>query len=177
MNTFRIILLATALLLLGVSALHAAPAAQTPQSSKSVPAPPNTGAAQLSPQQSNTIKPGEYTAKKGFLPNIKIIWPASGENWKAGAKQSVMWQAEGNLGKTVKITLRSGTGPEYVLASNAYIYANVPIPMFGSVVVDIPGHAAMGNNYRIVVTSNEYPSIKGTSNPFTVKPNITPALP
>ncbi len=169
MNPFRIIMLAASLLLFSFSTLHAATGALSTQSSKPVKTTATPGATQL-PNQPTITKKGDFKINPGILPSITITAPTGGENWKAGTKQTIRWKYNGNLGNTVKIVLRSGTGTEYLLYANAYTDYTIPPGGFGKWEGEIPGQAAPGSGYRVVVSSNATPSIKGTSNPFTVKP-------
>ncbi len=169
MKPVRIIMLAAFLLLFTFTTPHAASGNLTPQSSKPVQTTQKPGAAQL-PSQPSITKKGDFKINPGILPSITITAPAGGENWKAGTKQTVRWKYTGDLGNTVRIVLRSGTGTEYLLHANAYTDYTIPPGGYGRWEGDIPDQAAAGSGYRVVVSSNATPSIKGTSNPFTVKP-------
>src|SRR5512139_1161019 len=102
MNPVRIIMLAASLLLFTFTTLHAASGNLTPQSGKPVQTTQKPGAAQL-PSQPSITKKGDFKINPGILPSITITAPAGGENWKAGAKQTIRWKYNGDLGNTVRI--------------------------------------------------------------------------
>ncbi len=89
-------------------------------------------------------------------PNIVVTSPNGGENWKRGTTKTITWTGAAP-GTNVKIELLKGTTAKTIISSTAND---------GSYGWTILSGQALGNDYRIRITSISNPAIKDASNNY-----------
>ena len=76
---------------------------------------------------------------------IRIVSPNGGENWKHGTTHTISWTKTGNPGANVRIQLYRGSSLVKTISSST--------PNDGSFSWSIPSAQAIGNDYKIKITS------------------------
>ena len=106
-------------------------------------------------------KPKMYTLYTVFVitgSSIKVISPNGGENWKVGTTHGISWKRTGSTGSSVKVELLNDGTVQTIFSST---------PNDGFQNWNIPSGQALGQNYKIRVTSNT--GVTDTSdNAFTI---------
>lgn len=103
----------------------------------------------------NKIDPAfQEPITQNAIKSITVTSPNGGENWVRGTVHTIKWSSSGITGN-VKIELLKGS-------SSSTIISNTPND--GSYGWTIPSGQALGNDYKVRITSLSYPSIKDTSN-------------
>ncbi|MCX7767162.1 MAG: GPI anchored serine-threonine rich family protein, partial [Candidatus Sumerlaeia bacterium] len=106
--------------------------------------------------------------------SITVISPNGGENWVKGTTQQIRWTST-NAGSTVAIDLLKS---ETIYRNIVNLYPNTETPYAWSIPLDIP----TGSDYKIKITSNQFPTVFDTSDGnFTISaptptPTPTPTL-
>ena len=77
--------------------------------------------------------------------SIRIVSPNGGENWKHGTTHTISWTKTGNPGANVRIQLYRGSSLVKTISSST--------PNDGSFSWSIPSAQAIGNDYKIKITS------------------------
>lgn len=98
-------------------------------------------------------------------PKISVTSPKGGEKWEAGTSHTITWTYDDNPGNTVIIHLLKGSTVQSVIKSGQPIGTDGK----GSFSWNIPANQAPGKDYKVRVSSESNPSIKGTSpKPFEI---------
>jgi len=109
-----------------------------------------------------------------MAPSITVTNPNGFNTWTQGSTHTIRWAYTGNPGPTVKIEALQGT------TLLGVITPGIPIGSggAGSYRLVLPFSTPPGTDYKIRVTSTEYPACTDTSNfPFTISPAITVVSP
>ena len=112
-----------------------------------------------------------FSISAGGVLNVAV--PNGNELWLQGSTQTINWTyTDNNLGPTVKIEVLKGIKvinviPEVPLGSGGT----------GSISLTVPYNTPPGNDYKIRITSNKYPSFNDMSDaPFTISANPPPTI-
>jgi len=108
---------------------------------------------------------GIYDFSDYFNIESTISYPNGGENWYAGATETINWRSSSLVGSNVRITLWKGNSYYSVLKN--------PTPNDGSDSCRIPSWIPTGSDYRIKITSNSGWDYDFSDNYFTIESTIT----
>ena len=103
-----------------------------------------------------------YAGSRSFAirgTSIAVLSPAGGEQWKAGESRRLQWSYTDCAGSYVKIELLKGGTPCLTISPRAGIGASGS----GAFTWRIPTGTKPGTDYRVRITSTEYPAIGGVS--------------
>lgn len=120
------------------------------------------------------ISDGPFTISADSSSSITVVAPNGGENWVQGSTHSLSWTFTGNPGSSVKIEALRGENVLAVITPSTSIGSGGS----GSYSLAFPYNTPRGDDFKIRVTSNDYPAYNDTSDaPFTISSPITVVAP
>ena len=103
-------------------------------------------------------------------PSITVTSPKAGESFKIGSPIAVSWSYSGNVGQSVKVFLHKNSTPT---ADKLMFSFALDGKGLGAYSTPVPKEALPGNDYVIVVVSDQNPNIKGGSGVFSLAKGST----